>query len=107
MKKLFNFLGSLFATIAVAFLVNYWLQSFGNPGYVMIGIGHWSLETSLVVFSISLVMSFFFLYQLFRLLGWLIRLPGQLKSRGKNIRFNRSQEALIAGMVDSVEGNWE
>ena len=107
MKKLFNFLGSLIATIAVALLVNYWLQSFGNPGYVMIGISHWSLETSLVVFSMSLMMGFFVLYQLFRCLGWLIRLPGHLKSRGKNIRFNRSQEALISGLVDSVEGNWE
>jgi len=107
MKKLFNLLGSLFATIAVALLLNYWLQSFGNPGYVMIGIGHWSLETSLVIFSISLLLGFFVFYQLFRCIGWLIRLPGHLKSRGKNIRFNRSQEALIAGLVDSVEGNWE
>ena len=107
MKKLFNLLGSLFATIAVALLLNYWLQSFGNPGYVMIGIGHWSLETSLVIFSISLLLGFFVFYPLFRCIGWLIRLPGHLKSRGKNIRFNRSQEALIAGLVDSVEGNWE
>lgn len=89
MKKLFNLLGSLFATIAVALLLNYWLQSFGNPGYVMIGIGHWSLETSLVIFSISLLLGFFVFYQLFRCIGWLIRLPGHLKSRGKNIRFNR------------------
>ena len=107
MKKLFYFLGSLLATVAAAFLVNGWLQSFGNPGYVLIGIGHWSLETSLVVFSVSLIIGFFVFYLFFRLLGWLFRLPGQLKSRGKNIKFNRSQEALIAGLVDSAEGNWE
>ena len=107
MKKLFYFLGSLLATVAAAFLVNSWLQSFGNPGYVLIGIGHWSLETSLVVFSVSLIIGFFVFYLFFRLLGWLFRLPGQLKSRGKNIKFNRSQEALIAGLVDSAEGNWE
>jgi HemY protein len=34
-------------------------------------------------------------------------LPGQIKNRGKNLNFNRSQEALIAGLVDSAEGNWE
>ncbi|MFA5018740.1 MAG: heme biosynthesis HemY N-terminal domain-containing protein, partial [Methylobacter sp.] len=39
--------------------------------------------------------------------GWLLRLPGQIKNRGKSIKFNRSQEALIAGLVDSAEGNWE
>jgi len=107
MKKLFYFLGSLLATVVVAFFVSHWLQGFDNPGYVLIGIGHWSLETSLVVFAVSLIIGFFVFYLFFRLLGWLFRLPGQLKSRGKNIKFNRSQEALIAGLVDSAEGNWE
>ena len=43
----------------------------------------------------------------FRLLGVLLRLPGKLKNKGKSVKFNRSQEALIAGLVDSAEGNWE
>ncbi len=107
MKKLFYFLGPLLATVAVVFFVKNWLQGFDNPGYVLIGIGHWSLETSLVIFAVSLIIGFFVFYFFFRLLGCLLRLPGQLKSRGKNIKFNRSQEALIAGLVDSVEGNWE
>ena len=34
-------------------------------------------------------------------------MPGQIKNRGRNIKFNRSQDALIAGLVDSAEGNWE
>ncbi|WP_262964312.1 heme biosynthesis HemY N-terminal domain-containing protein [Methylobacter psychrophilus] len=107
MKKLFYFLGPLIATVVLAFFVNYWLQQYDNPGYVLIGIGHWSLETSLVVFAVSQIFGFFVLYLFFRVLGWLFRLPGQMQSRGKNIKFNRSQEALIAGLVDSAEGNWE
>jgi HemY protein len=107
MKKILYFLGSLLATAVAAFFVNHWLQGFDNPGYVLIGIGHWSLETSLVVFAVSLIIGFFVFYMFFRFLGWLFRLPGQLKLRGKNIKFNRSQEALIAGLVDSAEGNWE
>jgi HemY protein len=71
------------------------------------GIGHWELETSLVVFVDNLIIGFYVFYVFFRLLGWLLRLPGQLKNRGKNIKFNRSQEALVAGLVDSAEGNWE
>ncbi|MDD5265915.1 MAG: heme biosynthesis HemY N-terminal domain-containing protein [Methylococcales bacterium] len=107
MKKLFYFLGSLLATAAFAFFVSNLLKGFDNPGYVLMGIGHWSLETSLVVFAVSLIFGFFIFYFFFRLMGWLIRLPGKIKSRGKNIKFNRSQEALIAGLVDSAEGNWE
>ncbi len=107
MKKLFYFLGPLLATILVAFFVYSSLQEFDNPGYALIGIGHWSLETSLVVFAVGQVVAFYLFYLFFRFLGYLIRLPKQLKNRGKNIKFNRSQEALIAGLVDSAEGNWE
>lgn len=107
MKNLVYFLGSLLVTMATAFFVYKWLGGFENPGYVLIGIGNWSMETSLIVFSVSLIIGFFVLYVFFRLLGWLLRLPGHIKNRGKSIKFNRSQEALIAGLVDSAEGNWE
>ena len=107
MKKLFYFLVPLLLTAGVAFFVNDWLHQFENPGYVLIGIGHWSLETSLVTFSAIQLIVFYVLYLFFRSMGWLFRLPGQIRSRGKNINFNRSQQALIAGLVDSAEGNWE
>ena len=107
MKNIMYFLGSLLLAVAAAFFANKWLGGFENPGYVLIGIGHWSLETSLIVFAVSLIIGFFVFYVFFRVLGWLLRLPGQVKNRGKNINFNRSQEALIAGLVDSAEGNWE
>jgi len=107
MKNIMYFLGSLLVAVAAAFFADKWLGGFENPGYVLIGIGYWSLETSLIVFAVSLIMGFFVFYIFFRLLGWLLRLPGQIKNRGKSIKFNRSQEALIAGLVDSAEGNWE
>lgn len=106
-KNLLYFLGSLCLAIAAAFIVRHWLQGFDTPGYVLIGIGRWSMETSLVVFAVALVIGFYILYFFFRFLGWLFRLPGHIKNRGRNIKFNRSQEALIAGLVDSAEGNWE
>lgn len=107
MKNILYFLGSLLFAVATAFFVYQWLGGFDSPGYVLIGIGNWSLETSLIAFSVSLIMGFFVFYIFFRFLGWLLRVPGQIKNRGKSIKFNRSQEALIAGLVDSAEGNWE
>ncbi|MGZ8165827.1 MAG: heme biosynthesis HemY N-terminal domain-containing protein, partial [Methylobacter sp.] len=107
MKSILYFLGSLGVATLTAFLVSKWLSGFDNPGYVLIGIGQWSLETSLVFFAVSLILGFFTLYVFFRLLGWFLRLPKQINTRSKNIKFNRSQEALIAGLVDSAEGNWE
>jgi HemY protein len=107
MKKLLYFLAPFLAVMVAIFFTYQWMHGLENPGYVIIGMGHWSLEKTLVDFTMQLVIGFFILYVLFRLLGWLYRIPGQLKRRGINIKFNRSQEALIAGLVDSAEGNFE
>lgn len=107
MKNVAYFLVSLLVAVGAAFFMKSWLSQFEDPGYVLIGLGHWSLETSVTVFIIAQIVGFFLLYVTFRWIGVLIRLPGKLKNKGKNIKFNRSQEALIAGLVDSAEGNWE
>lgn len=107
MKNLLYFVGSLLLAMAAAYAVHHWLSDLNNPGYVLIGFGHWSLETSLTVFSMALVIGFFMLYNFFRLLGVLLRMPGHFARHRKSIKFNRSQEALIAGLFDAAEGNWE
>lgn len=107
MKNGLFFFSSLLLTLAAVFFIHQWLGTFENPGYVLIGIGTWQIETSLFVFLISLIVGFYVLYLFFRWLGWLIRLPWQLKNRSRSIKFNRSQDALIAGLVGSAEGKWE
>lgn len=107
MKNIIFFLVTLAIALGFAFVVHEWMVQYDDPGYVLIGVGHWALETSLIVFVIGLIISFFIFYVLFRILGWLVRLPGRMKTRGKSVKFNRSQDALIAGLVDSAEGNWE
>ena len=107
MKNWIFFLGSILITLAAVFVVKHWLGTYENPGYVLIGIGNWSIESSLIVFLIGLIITFYVLYLFFNFLGWLIRLPWQLKSRSRKIKFNRSQEALVAGLVGSAEGKFE
>jgi len=107
MKNILFFVGALILALGFAFVVHEWLVQYNDPGYVIIGVGHWAMETSLVVFVMALVIGFFIFYMLFRVLGWLLRVPGKLRQRGKSVKFNRSQEALISGLVDSAEGNWE
>jgi len=107
MKNMIYFLGSLCVAVVAAFLIQNWLTQYEDPGYVLIGMGRWSIETSVMVFAIGQIIGFFLLYIFFRLLGVLFRLPSKLKHKGKDIKFNRSQEALVAGLVDSAEGNWE
>ena len=62
MKSVLFFMASLVFTLVVAFSVNYWLQGFNSPGYVLMGIGHWSLESTLAVFITTFIGLFFILY---------------------------------------------
>lgn len=107
MKNLVYFLVSLLAAILVAYSLHSWLSQNDDPGYVLMGAGHIAMETSLTVFAVACVIGFFLLYNLFRLLGFLLRMPGQMSKRRRSIKFNRSQEALIAGLFDAADGNWE
>lgn len=107
MKKLFYFLLPFLIVIAIVALGFYWLFSLNDSGYVIIGMQHWYLERSLVDFLLGLTISFFLLYLFFRTLGGLYRMPIKLKHKGINVRFNRSQEALIAGLVEIADGNFE
>ena len=107
MKKLVYIFLPILVTAGAIFLLYQWLLQFNDPGFVLIGIAGWSIETSLVIFVIGLTLIFAGLYWIFRALGWTIRLPGRVSRRRKNIRFNRSKDDLIAGLIDSAEGNWE
>ncbi len=107
MKKaifLLIILGSLGSAI---FYGSQWLTNLNSAGYVLIGIEQWSVETSLFVFLGALVTVFFILYILFRLIGWILRLPKQIRKRVETNKLAISQQALIKGLVDSAEGNWE
>lgn len=107
MRNFIYFLVSLLSALLVAYALHSWLAKHNDPGYVLIGFGHWSLETSLTVFAVTQVIGFFVLYSFFRLLGVLLRMPGRLAKHRRTVKFNRSQEALIAGLFDAADGNWE
>jgi HemY protein len=107
MKNINYFLASLAVTVAAAFLVHYWLSTNDDPGYVLLGFGGWSADMTMVTFAVAEVITFFILYVFFRFIGWSLRLPSKLKATRKTVKFNRSQEALIAGLVDSAAGNWD
>lgn len=107
MKNLINFSASLLAALLAVYLLHRWLVDANDPGFVLLGIGQWSLETSLTVFVAGLVVGFFLFYWVFRLLGIMVRMPAHLARRKHVLKFNRSQEALIAGLFDAADGNWE
>jgi HemY protein len=107
MKKLLFSLIILGTLGYAGFVGSQFLTTLNSAGYVLIGIEQWSIETSLFVFLGILVVVFFALYISLRLLGWSFRLPKQIRKRVETNKLNISQQALIKGLVDSAEGNWE
>lgn len=89
------------------YVLSQFLTGLNSAGYVLIGIEQWSIETSLFVFLGILAVVFFAMYISLRLLGWSLRLPKQIRKRVENNKLAISQQALIKGLVDSAEGNWE
>lgn len=107
MKKLLFPLIILAGFGYAGFVGSQFLTTLNSAGYVLIGIEQWSIETSLFVFLGILVVVFIAMYISLRLLGWSFRLPKQIRKRVETNKLNISQQALIKGLVDSAEGNWE
>ena len=105
-KKIIYFLSLIFIAGIFIYSVFAWLTSYENPGYLLMGFGHWSLEMTAVIFIIIQLVSFVIFYIIFRLLGSLLRYPNKIMTRRQYNKTDRSQNALIEGLVDSAAGNW-
>lgn len=107
MRRVFLYLAiSLVALTGLGFGL-YYLATHGYSGYVIFGLGTWSIETSLMLAAILLAVSFFLFYLFIRVGITAYKLPKILKKRSFEERSRRSQEALLSGLIESAEGNWE
>jgi HemY protein len=96
MKLLFYGVLALVAAVVVAVL------ALPDPGYVLIGYGDWSVETTLVMLAAGLLL----LYGAVRLLVYLRRAPGGLLGWERQRRARRCREALNRGLIELAEGRW-
>jgi HemY protein len=97
----------LLALIGLVAYLRHRLLTVHDPGYVIIGYGQWAMESSLVVVIAALTLAFVLFYALIRVVIHALRLPRILRRRGHELRTRRSQEALITGLIEAAEGNWE
>lgn len=107
MRHVLYFLAALFVAVGAAFFLREMLVINRDPGYVLIGYRDWSMETSLIVFGVLVLLAFILFHLALRLIGGFIGLPRKIKQKGMQIKDASSQRALVAGLIDSAEGNWE
>lgn len=100
MKFLLKVLIVLTLAVAVALLAHH------DPGYILINYGQWSLETSVALSVIVILLIFFSLYFLLRLLSNTFRLPKRLRLWRQQRLKIKSSQSMTKGLVYLAEGNW-
>ncbi|RKZ77770.1 MAG: hypothetical protein DRR19_27455, partial [Candidatus Parabeggiatoa sp. nov. 1] len=93
------FITLLFIILATA--VAFVLLSLKDPGFIVIGRGAWTLETSLSVFILALILAWLVVVILIRLLRILWRLPLRLFYNQQ-----KADESLVRGMLALIQEQW-
>ncbi len=106
-RKIVFSLAAFFLLLGVLIMIYRQLVASGNAGYVIIGLGDWVLETSLYFVVIVLIVLFVGLYFSIKFMTGAARLPESIKKRNLEQRSKRSLEALVDGLIETVEGKWE
>lgn len=101
MKTLFAIILVLAAAVVTAVLLRQ------DPGYVVIAIGVWTLETSLAVSLVALFVAFVFLYIGVRFVVRLWAAPSEVLIWKEERKGKKAQQTLINGLILMAEGNWD
>lgn len=100
MKFLLGITATLFFSVWVALALRH------DPGYVMLSIGEWTVETSLAFFVIVLMVAFLAIYALIRLTIRLWETPGQTLAANRRRLHNRARRLFDLGNRQMAAGQW-
>lgn len=94
--------------IFVVLLASVWLGIFLNndPGYVLIAVQNWTIETTLWVGILVLIIAFFILYFLTSLLRLVTHIPSSWHNWRAKRRKKKAQEKTRQGLIEFSEGYW-
>lgn len=77
-----------------------------EAGYVLVSIGPWILETSVLGFAVSVIVGIAAVFYGARLLAVLLRLPRIVQQARAERRSRRAQESFESGLQQLLEGRW-
>lgn len=95
----FSFL-ILFASVALGIQLN------KDPGYVLITINHWSVETTVWVAIFTLIIFFMILYLFLRICQKITHIPSKLTQWHTKKLSRKAQAITRKGFIEYSEGNW-
>lgn len=77
-----------------------------DPGYVLIAINHWTIETTVWVAIFTLIVLFMILYLVLRICQKITHTPSKLTRWHAKKRFQKAQAITRKGLIEYSEGNW-
>ncbi len=78
-----------------------------GTGYVLVAFQHWSIETSLWVAAIIVIIVFVLFYFIFRTIGRTTRISKNIKRWKKMRRYRKARRLTNVGLCELAEGQWE
>lgn len=99
MKWLISFLLTLAAGVGFTLFTQY------DPGFILIGWGQWTLESSLALFILLLLATVMVLWLSFSFLIWLIRLPFRLWTVSPQQQ-RKANQNLLNGVLALLAQDW-
>lgn len=97
----------LFAFFILLAAVVLGIQLRQDPGYVLIVIHHWTIETTFWVAVFGLIILFFILYIFLRLCQKVFRTPDTLAQWRTNRLAQKAQAITRRGLIEYSEGYWK
>lgn len=77
-----------------------------DPGYVLLSRGHWSVEMTLLMFVVLLLLVFLGVYFLLRFLAYAWGIQGRIRAWRRERHRLQARDALLAGLTQVEEGEW-
>ena len=89
-------------------LASVWLgiQLQHDPGYVLVAINQWTIETTVCVAAVVLILTFVILHTLLLLSHWIIHLPTSWGNWLAKRRIQQAQAKTRQGLIEFSEGHW-
>ena len=94
----------IFILLLASILLGVYLQR--DPGYVLIAIHHWSIESTLSVAMVVLCLAFIMFHTVLLMLHWLTHLPTAWKNWHMKRRIQHAQAKTRQGLIEFSEGHW-
>lgn len=100
MKKIITFFFVLIAAVWIGLQLNH------DPGYVLIALNHWTIETTAWV-GLLVLLAIFITLHCFLVVGHaLLNLPVRLKQWRARRRAQKAQNTTRKGLIEFSEGSW-